>query len=244
MAGDRLLNDDENYLRGLLEDYGIDTTYEQRVLLLRHLDLVIEKNKTLNLTRIQDVESGIVLHILDSLLLAPACAAAPKGSYLDVGTGAGFPGIPIAIVSGRDSLLIDSVGKKVAAVSEFVDELGLSAVEAKAIRAEELARERHGAFSVVTARAVGQINTLVEYATPLLKVGGRLVVAKANLSDDEIAAGTRAAKICGLKSVSRETFELPYGMGHREVISYRKVRNPSIKLPRNTGMAQHHPLGV
>ena len=230
MAGDRLLNDDENYLRGLLEDYGIDTTYEQRVLLLRHLDLVIEKNKTLNLTRIQDVESGIVLHILDSLLLAPACAAAPKGSYLDVGTGAGFPGIPIAIVSGRDSLLIDSVGKKVAAVSEFVDELGLSAVEAKAIRAEELARERHGAFSVVTARAVGQINTLVEYATPLLKVGVRLVVAKANLSD--------------LKSVSRETFELPYGMGHREVISYRKARNPSIKLPRNTGMAQHHPLGV
>lgn len=231
-------------LRALLEDYGVEATDEQRRLLLRHLGLVIEKNKTVNLTRIVDVDSALVLHVLDSLLLRRACDAAPEGKYLDLGTGAGFPGVPIAIVTGRESLLIDSVGKKAKAVEEFASELGLGNVAAAAVRAEELAKKHHGEFAVITARAVAQTNTLVEYAAPLLKHGGLLVVAKARVEDDELAAGDRAAKICGLKNVSRETFELPNGMGHREVICYRKVKNPSIKLPRNTGMAQHHPLGL
>lgn len=214
-------------------------------LLARHLDLVIEKNRSVNLTRIDSFEDGAYLHVADSLLLIPAFDRAPKGAFVDVGTGAGYPGIPLAVATGRKALLVDSVGKKAAAVSEFVRELGIDKqVEVSNARIEELGRTRRGQFAVVTARAVAQTNVLVEYAAPLLKRGGHLVVAKAHVSTQELEAASRAARVCGLKIVSRETFELPDGRGHREVLSYERVGNSSIKLPRAVGTAQHHPLGL
>lgn len=232
-------------LRAALFSADINLSCEQVDLLAHHLSLVIAKNATINLTRIDSVEDGAYLHVVDSLLLLGAFGAAPDGAFMDIGTGAGFPGIPLAVATGREALLVDSVGKKVAAVSEFVRELGLSdQISARHARVEELGRQLRGSFSVVTARAVAQTNVLVEYAAPLLKRGGHLVVAKARPTGDEITAADRAAKICGLRRVSRETFELPEARGHREVMSYERVGNPSIKLPRAIGMAKHHPLGV
>lgn len=232
-------------LRAALFSADMSLSSEQVDLLAHHLSLVIAKNATINLTRIDSVEDGAYLHVVDSLLLLGAFDAAPDGAFMDIGTGAGFPGIPLAVATGRKALLVDSVGKKVAAVEEFVRALGLSdQICARHARVEDLGRQMRGSFSVVTARAVAQTNVLVEYATPLLRRNGRLVVAKARPTDDEIAAADRAARVCGLKRVSRETFELPEERGHREVISYERVGNPSIKLPRATGMAKHHPLGM
>lgn len=232
-------------LAEMLAAYGIDTTPAQRRLLLGHLDLVIEKNRVVNLTRIDDWYSGMVLHILDSLLLVPSCEAAPEGPFLDMGTGAGYPGVPLGIVTGRKGLLVDSVGKKVHAVAEFVDELGLAGqLSCRHIRVEDLAREQRGAFSVVVARAVAQTNVLVEYAAPLMAPHGRLVLAKGNLVDEELSAGLAAADTCGLECVSRETHELPDGMGHREIVVFERVRKPHIRLPRKAGEAKRHPLGV
>lgn len=232
-------------VRQALSKTEIEVAEEQCELLARHLDLVLSYNERLNLTRITDPCEAAYLHVADSLLMRPAVDAAPRGVLLDMGTGAGFPGLPLAIVTGRKTVLADSVRKKVTAVDEFVRKLGLERrVTTEATRVEELARRRRGGFSVVTARAVAQSNVLVEYAAPLLCRGGCLVVAKARPSADEIAAADRAAKLCGMKRVSRETFELPEDRGHREVIVYERVGNPSVKLPRNTGMAQHHPLGV
>lgn len=229
----------------VLSAYGIPASEEQLGLLALHLQLVIERNKVLNLTRIEDEEEGVVLHVLDSLLLLSSVNEVPRGELVDIGTGAGYPGIPLAIMTGRPVLLIDSVGKKVKAVDDFVRELGLvRTVEACQIRAEELARERGARFVVVTARAVAKLNVLVEYAAPLLVMGGRLVATKGQTSDEELGQGDAAAGICGLRRVSRETFELPEGQGHREIISYEKVSAPRIKLPRNVGMAKHHPLGM
>lgn len=214
-------------------------------LLARHLLLVIRKNEHVNLTRITNVEDAAYLHVVDSLLLRGAVDAAPAGRLLDIGTGAGFPGIPLAVATGRRALLVDSVGKKVAAVDEFVRELGIArCVEARQARAEELGRELRGGFAVVCARAVAQTNVLVEYAAPLLAGGGRLVVAKAHPTADEMRAADEAARLCGLARVSRETMELPGERGHREVLSYERVGKPRIRLPRAVGMAQHHPLGV
>lgn len=219
-------------------------TREQWATLTRHLELVIERNRTMNLTRITGWDEAVCLHIVDSLLLQDAFAEAPAGAFLDIGTGAGYPGIPLAIVTGRKATLLDSVGKKAAAVREFVHELGLDErVRVEAARVEELARKERGRYAVVCARAVAQTGTLVEYAAPLLRRGGRLVAAKGHLSDEELARGNRVAKLCGMRMVSRETFELPAGMGHREVVSYERMGNPSVRLPRATGMAQHHPLG-
>ena len=228
-----------------LSEAQMEATEAQRDALAQHLSLVIERNRTVNLTRITSVGEAVFLHVVDSLLLQGACDAAPSGVLLDIGTGAGYPGIPLAVMTGRKGLLVDSVGKKVGAVRDFVRALGLERrVEAQAIRVEELARQRRGQFAVVTARAVAQTNVLVEYAAPLLCPRGHLVVAKARPTDEELACGDRAAKVCGLKRVSRETFELPRGLGRREVLTYERVGNPSIRLPRNVGMAQHHPLGV
>ena len=219
-------------------------TREQWRALTRHLGLVIERNRTLNLTRITGWDEAVCLHIVDSLLLQDAFAEAPAGAFVDVGTGAGYPGIPLAVVTGRDGTLVDSVAKKAAAVREFVEELGMSGqLRVEATRIEELARCERARYAVVTARAVAQTGTLVEYAAPLLCKGGRLVVAKARPSDEELARAKRVAKLCGMRYVSRETYELPADLGHREVISYERVGNPRIKLPRPVGAAQHRPLG-
>lgn len=239
---ERRLNEE---LQRALDGFGIETTVRQRGLLIQHLSLVIDKNKTTNLTRIVDPHDAVILHIVDSLLLVPSVSKAPRGTFVDVGTGAGFPGIPLGIITGRRGILIDSVRKKVESVHEFIETLGLvETLSCMHVRAEDLAREHPASFSVVVARAVAQTNVLVEYAAPLLSHDGLLVIAKAHVTDEELTAGDRAADICGLGRVSRETYELPEAKGHREVICYRKEGKPSIRLPRKSGTAKRDPLGV
>ena len=225
-----------------LNAYGISVTAEQARLLLRHLDLVIEKNKVLNLTRITSIDEGIDKHIIDSLLLTKTLDTTAGSSFLDIGTGAGFPGIPIAIVTNMKGTLIDSVGKKVAAVTEFINDLQLSNAEATQIRAEELANTEPEKYDYVVARAVAETAVLLEYATPLLKKGGKAIIAKATPSTEELRNAQAVAEICGMRNVSRETYELPHSYGARTILIYEKVKKPRIKLPRAVGMAKHHPL--
>jgi 16S rRNA (guanine527-N7)-methyltransferase len=210
----------------------------------RHLELVIERNKTINLTRILDPQEALFLHIMDSLLLKKALDKCPEGPFVDIGTGAGYPGIPLAIATGRDACLVDSVGKKIAALSDFISELGMDGqVHAESCRIEDLGRRERGRYSAAVARAVAPAGVIIEYAAPLLKKGGRVLIAKARPSDEEIETARSVAKICGLTNVSRETFELPHELGHREVLVYERVGNPRIKLPREVGRARHQPLG-
>ena len=241
------MNDLEtSQLVALAHEYGITLEDHQAELILTHLDLVIEKNKVLNLTRITDRSSAILLHCLDSLLIYPSFVAVgfgQKDNFLDIGTGAGFPGIPLVIVSGMQGTLLDSVSKKVRAVDEFVAALGLAdKIQTSDQRAEELARTQRNSFSFVTARAVAELHVLIEYATPLLKHQGSLIVSKAKPSDEEFSHAERAAELCGLKLVSRETFDLPDDAGHREIFTYQKVRKAQVKLPRRPGMAKHNPI--
>lgn len=123
-------------------------------LLEKHLSLVIEANKTTNITRISSWEDGMLLHVKDSLLGLDALNACPTGRYADIGTGAGYPGIPLAIESGRETLLVDSVAKKVQILDGFISELGLQNVSTYAGRIEDLGRERPGQFTAITARFV------------------------------------------------------------------------------------------
>ena len=135
------------------------------------------------------------------------------------------------------------VGQFVNVVSEFLDELGLAdRVTAQSVRAEELARVEADSYDLVTARAVAELGVLVEYATPLLKMGGLLVVSKARISDDEMSRGVATGKIVGMDLVSRETYELPNDTGHREIIAFKRARKSRVKLPRQTGAAKHKPL--
>ena len=227
-----------------LAAYDIQLTDQQLALLLRHLELVIDKNKVLNLTRIDTPESGITRHVVDSLLLLPAFQQT-RGAFLDLGTGAGFPGVPLAIASDRSGVLCDSVKKKVVALDEFIQELGLSELlSTSSERAETLAASHKGQFGCVVARAVASLPVLLEYATPLLRRHGRVILTKGKLSDEERAQGAAAARLCGLRLVDVCELELPRDEGHREIVVYEKVAPAKLKLPRAVGKAKKEPLGA
>lgn len=209
-------------------------------LLKRHLELVIEANKTTNITRISTWDEGMLLHVEDSLVGLPEVEVAPEGRLVDIGSGAGYPGIPLAIESGRTTLLADSVGKKTAILASMVEELGLDNVEVYTGRIEDLAREKAGVFAVVTARALAQLSVLMELASPLLQDGGRLVCYKANVSDEELQHALSLQERLGMSLVSDRAVEL--GDACRRIISFEKSGRSQINLPRKTGMAQKRPL--
>ena len=148
-------------------------------LLKRHLELVIEANKTTNITRISTWDEGMLLHVQDSLVGLPELREAPEGRMVDIGSGAGYPGIPLAIESGRSTLLADSVGKKTTILASMVQTLGLDNVDVYTGRIEDLAREEPASFAAVTARALAQLSILMAFASPLLQEGGRLICSNA-----------------------------------------------------------------
>ena len=211
-------------------------------LITKHLELVIEANKMTNITRISSFEEGMVLHVEDSLSGLLEINESPEGLYGDMGSGAGFPGIPLAIETGRPTVLIDSVGKKAVLLQKFADELGLDNVSSYGGRLEELAVERPGQFSVLTARALSKLGSLMELATPLLKKGGRLICYKSHIEEEEITHATSLEKKLGLKLVSDRDFYLSDGETYRRIVVFEKVKKPTIKLPRHVGYAQKKPL--
>lgn len=220
----------------------IDVAVDQALQCVRHLLYVQQVNQYMNLTRINDMHEALILHIVDSLSLARSLPMEPE-RFLDMGTGAGFPGIPFQILMDCEGVLLDSVGKKISAVNAFIDGLGLDGIAGVHDRLESYAEKERGGFDMVLARAVGQLPTIIEYGTPFLEDGGYLVLAKANPTSDELRAGEKAAHVCGLEFVGCDEFELPEDMGHRSVLMYQKVDEPRIALPRPVGTAKRTPLG-
>mgnify|MGYP002246869548 FL=1 len=202
--------------------------------------MVIEANKTTNITRISTWDEGMLLHVQDSLVGLPELEEAPEGRLVDIGSGAGYPGIPLAIESGRSTLLADSVGKKTAILASMVQMLGLDNVEVYTGRIEDLAREEPASFAAVTARALAQLSILMEFASPLLQEGGRLICYKANVSDEELDHAVLLQDRLAMKLVSDRTVTL--GENCRRIICFEKAGTPQVKLPRKTGLAQKRPL--
>lgn len=218
-----------------------EPTIEQRELLDLHLRLVIEYNKTTNLTRVDDWESGQLLHVEDSLVGIPEIAAAPEGRYLDMGTGGGYPGIPAAIMTGRQTVLADSVGKKTRALDGFIAEMGLPGVETYNGRIEELAAEQPASFAVISARALSALSSLLELASPLLIEGGRLVCYKARQGMEELEHVRTIEEKLGMRFLEARETVLSDGETQRVIIVFEKVGEPTVKLPRRVGMAQKKP---
>lgn len=220
-------------------------TIEQQQLLDLHLRLVLEENQVSNLTRIMDWGQGQLLHVEDSLLGLPELEAAPEGLYGDLGTGGGFPGLPLAIMSGRQTVLVDSVGKKTQALDRIIDQLGLfDRVSTYTGRAEELALEKPEAFSVLTARALSALPSLVELAAPLLKLRGQLICYKAAVDQEELDQARGLQEKLGMKLVSVREDVLSDGETARSIIVFEKAGEPTVKLPRRPGMAQKRPYKV
>lgn len=216
---------------------------EQQKLLDLHLELILEINKTTNLTRITDWEQGQLLHVEDSLFGLPALLEAPDGAYADLGTGGGFPGIPLAIMSGRQTLLVDSVQKKIRALQSVLSKMGLEdQISTYAGRIEELSIDKPEAFSVVTARALSSLPSLLELSSPLLSKGGNMICYKSQPDQDEIDTAKHVCKKLGMAFTNSYEGYLSDGKTYRLILIFTKISDPEISLPRRIGMAQKKPF--
>ena len=212
-------------------------------LMQRYLDSILEANKVTNLTRITDGEQARLLHIEDSLVGLPEVNEAPTGLYGDLGSGGGFPGVPLALATGRKTLLVDSVKKKMAIVQSALDDLSLSEqISTSSERIEDLPLEYNEKFAVLTARALSKLVSLIELASPLLKKGGRLVCYKAQLSSEELEEALAVQDLVGMKMISQREICLSDGETTRTIVVFEKIGKSRIKLPRRIGLAQKQPL--
>ncbi len=226
----------------LLRTYGIELSFGKASLLDAHLKFVLEKNQHINLTSITDHESALVLHVLDSLLVLPEVETAPAGALLDMGSGAGYPGLPLAVATQRKTTLLDARKKKILVLQEFLARYPeLSFCTAASGRAEEFAREHREGYALVTARALASLASLVELASPLLPIGGQLIALKGQLSGVERASAEKLQNATGMVLKNHRAYSLPSGE-HREVVVYEKMKPAQIELPRQAGRAQRSPL--
>ena len=236
------LLDFKNRINSLLKD--IDLSIDDNMVsdLYRYMNLVLEWNKNINLTAIVDEEDFILKHFVDSLTIDKYV----KGkSIVDVGTGAGFPGIPLAIYN-RDNntsvFLVDSLNKRINFLNEVIKEINLENVYTVHSRAEEFGCIKREAFDVAVSRAVARLNVLVEYLLPLVKVGGHCICMKGEYSEEEINEAKNAIDILGGKISKVEKIKLPNSDIDRTIIVIEKIKNTPKKYPRKPGTASKSPI--
>ena len=206
-------------------------------------ELLVEQNKTMNLTAITDPDGIAVKHFADSISVLSA-AEIPQGArILDVGTGAGFPGIPLLIMRPDiDLTMIDSTAKKLKYVENTVNELGLIATTLHT-RAEEAgqSKEYREKFDFVCSRAVAALNVLCEYCLPFVKQNGLFIAMKGAKAQEEIDAAKGAIKTLGGKIVAEKSFSLSDG-GERTLVVIKKISQVPPKYPRPSAQIAKKPL--
>jgi 16S rRNA (guanine527-N7)-methyltransferase len=219
---------------------GVDLSEAAATVIALHLQMVYEANKVVNLTRI-DRDSAVSLHVLDSLSGLGEMGDSPVGPWLDIGSGAGFPGVPLAVASGRHVDLLESVGRKSTFLQSVVGGLRLDAT-VRGCRAEDAAAESPGAYSAVSARAVSELPALVELASPLLAPGGRLVCWKGDPTRRELERGSIVAARTGMRHVRSREIHLMGSDTRRVLVVYERTEASAVRLPRRVGLAQSKPL--
>ncbi len=225
----------------LFKKYGFELSERQIEQFDKYMKFLLEENAKFNLTAIEEPEEIVIKHFIDSIL---GIDKIEKGaSLVDVGSGAGFPGVPIKIMREDIELtLIDSLSKRVNFLKELSLLLGLENVKCKHVRAEDFAmKEGREKFDVATARAVAALPTLAEYLLPLVKVGGKVIMFKGLKSKEELAQGDKAIRTLGGKLESVLSFKLD-DFGERNVIVLKKVSKTDAKYPRGKNQPKLKPI--
>jgi len=228
---------------------GLTLSERQRAQFAQLRDLLLDWNTRVNLTAITDPDEVVTRHFLDALtctLALSADARARQLRLLDVGSGAGFPGLPLAIVFPRWQVtLLEATGKKTRFQEAAIAALGLTNVHPLHARAEELAhtREQRGRYHVITARAVAALPTLLEYCAPFARVGGVIIAPKKGDLAQELAAGRTAATLLGARLLNPIAITTP-GLADddRALLVARQQRPCPPLYPRAGGAPQKHPL--
>lgn len=210
----------------------------------KHLNLVLDANKKVNLTSITDYKEAQILHIEDSLCAVDIINNLKNGELVDIGSGAGYPGIPLAIMSNRKTTLVETVRKKADWLKFFVTELNLnSQIFVYNGRSEELAKSKKYKFSIATARALSSLSSILELASPLLCLNGFLVCYKSKNIDEEREQANKVIDLLGFEFYDALKYKLSNNQ-ERSLVVYKKIKDEKINLPRKSGFAQKKPLHI
>ena len=232
-------------LRDSLDKLKIQYNDEQIEQFRSYYELLTEWNKKINLTAITGYEDVVRKHFIDSILICSLLDLTKDIRIIDVGTGAGFPGIPIKILNPDCRIvLLDSLNKRVRFLENVVDELGLENVECIHGRAEDVSREKkyRASFDLSVSRAVANLSTLCEYCIPFLKKGGMFVSYKSDKADDEINGSENAVRTLGSEITSVKEIALPETDIVRKFIMITNIKQVSNIYPRKAGIPAKDPL--
>ena len=230
----------EALLRKGLAELGLDDGGTPS--LLRYGELLLEKNKVMNLTAITEPADVASLHFLDSAALL-ALADLKDKTVVDVGTGAGFPGMPLKILEPSIHMtLLDSLGKRITFLQEVCDDLGLTDVQCVHARAEEFAAEHRQSFDFAVSRAVANLSVLCELCLPLVKPGGYFLSMKSVESGQELEAAKKAIQILGGRVERTADYQIPGTDVTHRVIFIKKIAETPKKYPRPFAKIKKNPL--
>ena len=229
--------------RSGLEKLNISLTEEQIQQFLTYYEMLVETNKVMNLTAITEFDEVIEKHFLDSLSICQVYDLNRDVYVLDMGTGAGFPGIPLKIAFPEINLVLaDSLNKRIKFLQDVIDELGLKKVEALHARAEEMGRNKQyrEQFDLSVSRAVANLSSLSEYCIPFVKEGGKFISYKSGEIEDEVNAAKKAISVLGGKIEDVYKFDL-YEQKRSFVIIGKEKKTPKA-YPRKAGTPTKTPL--
>ena len=236
---------DINIIKNKLENLNLQPTQEQLSKLYSFYELLIEKNKVMNLTGITEYEEVIDKHFVDSVSIIKAIDLNKKIRVIDLGTGAGFPGIPLKIMFPNiEIVLVDSLNKRIKFLEEVVEQLQLTDISCIHSRAEDLAqnKEYREQFDLCVSRAVANLSTLCEYCIPFVKVGGNFVSYKSGVIQEEFEQAKYAISTLGGELSEVINFTLPETDIERSFIKIKKNKNTQKKYPRKAGLPGKEPL--
>ena len=239
------MNYDTKVLTEGCENLGITLSDRQIEQFMIYYEYLIEKNKVMNLTGITEFKEVMIKHFVDSLAVVKAVDMEKINSLLDLGTGAGFPGIPLKIVFPEIKMvLLDSLNKRIKFLNEVIDKCRLKNISAIHGRAEDLARnkEYRESFDLCVSRAVANLSSLSEYCIPYVKEGGLFISYKSGNIDIELNNAERAIRLLGGNNQNVVRFQLPGSEIDRSLVVIHKEKITPAKYPRKAGIPVKEPL--
>lgn len=239
----------ENFLKEEIKKIGIELDDNQSRQFLSYYNLLVDWNKVMNLTAITDYKEVVKKHFVDSLSIIKVIdeeyLQSENKSFIDIGTGAGFPGIPIKIVFPELKFtLLDSLNKRIRFLNEVIESLKIKNIETIHGRAEDFAKQKkyREQYDVCVSRAVANLSTLSEYSLPYVKKNGYFISYKSESIEEEIKNSGNAVKFLGGEIEEVIKFELPNSDIKRAIVKIKKVRATEKKYPRKSGMPSKEPL--